>query len=120
MRHIVVELEPFAEHVLRVIGAMFQGGTSEQPARELLVVSLEMQRHVRRHFQLKADSVGSTGLLHVARDSIQDLTRSSLLCRNERLPHHVEHQLVGHELTALDELLNGSAEFSLLRNMVAE
>lgn len=109
VRDVVVELEACADDVLGVIGAMFECGPGEQSTRELLVVGLQVQRDVRGHLQLHSDSVGCTSLRHGARDPIQDIAGSSLFCCDEGLPDHAEHDLVGHQFTTREELLNGPA-----------
>ena len=88
---------------------MFECGPGEQSTRELLVVGRQVQRDVRGHLQLQADTVGGTSLLHVARDPIQDIAGSSLFCRDEGLLDHAEHDLVGHQFTTREDLLNGPA-----------
>ena len=59
-------------------------------------------------------------MLHVAWDSVQYVPIAGRLRGDERLAHHVEHDLVRYQLTAVEMLLNGSAQLRLPRYVVAE
>src|SRR5258708_37816964 len=45
---------------------------------------------------------------------------SGRLGGDHRLPHHVEHDLVGHEFTAIEILLNGQAQSGPPRHVIAQ
>jgi hypothetical protein len=59
-------------------------------------------------------------LLHVSWDSVQDKPASGRLCGDHRLSQHVEYDLVGHEFAPVEILLNGDAEGSPPRHVIAE
>ena len=61
-RHVTVEGQALGNDVRRVVGAVLERGSREQPAREFPVVGLQVQRHIRGHLELTADQVGRPGL----------------------------------------------------------
>src|SRR2546421_4653275 len=48
-RHLVVESQALGNDLWSVVGAMLKRGPREQSARELRVVCLQVQRHIRGH-----------------------------------------------------------------------
>ena len=118
--HIVVEGQPLGNDVCSVIGAMLERGSREQPADEFRIAGLQVQRHIRSHPQLAADQVNRAGLLHVPRDSVQHEPASGRLRGDQLLPHHVEHDLVGHELAAVERGLDSQAERGPPRHVIAQ
>jgi len=59
-------------------------------------------------------------LLHVSWDSVKDKSASGRSCGNHRLSQHVEDDLVGNEFAPVEILLNGNAEGSPPRHVIAE
>jgi hypothetical protein len=116
----MVEGQALGNDVWRVVGAMFERGSREQPAHELGIAGLQVQRHIRGHLELTADQVDRTGLVHVSRDPVQHKSASGRLRCDHRLPHHVEDNLVGHEFAAVQIRLDGLAERGPPRNVIAQ
>jgi hypothetical protein len=79
-----------------------------------------MERHIRDHPEFATYQVERACLLHVPRDAVQDKASARRPCGDQRLPHHVEYDLVGHEFAAVEILLNGHAESALPRYMIAQ
>ena len=116
----MVEGQALGNDVWRVVGAMLERGAREQQAREFPVVGLQVQCHIRGHPELTADQVDRTGLVHVSRDSVQHKPASGRLRGDHRLPHHIEDNLVGHELAAVQIRLDGLAERGPPRDVIAQ
>jgi hypothetical protein len=85
-----------------------QRGPGKQPAHQLTILDLEAQRHIRGHPQLPRDQVGRTCLPHVAGDAVQGIPAPGRRRGDKGLPHHVQHDLVGHQLGVVQILLDGS------------
>ena len=118
--HFMVESQALGNDVRGVIGAMLQRGPREQPAHQFPIIGLQVQCHIRGHPKFAAYLIGRPGLVHVARDSIQDKPASGRLRGGHLLPHHVEYDLVGHELAAVKILLDGQAERGAPRHVIAQ
>ena len=99
---------------------MLERGPREQPAHQFGVAGLQVQCHIRGHLEFAADQVGSTGLVHVPRDPVEDKTAAGRLGRDHRLPQHAEHNLVGNEFAAVEIRLDGQAEIGPPRYVIAQ
>ena len=86
-----------------------------RPSHELLISALQVERHVRVHLKLAAYQLGRAGLPHVPQDSVDDKPSPGRLRSDPHLPHHVEDDLVGHELAAVEILLNRTGQARAVR-----
>ena len=116
----MVEGQTLGNDVWRVVGAMFERGSREQPAHELRIAGLQVQRNIRGHLGLAGDQVGRPGLRHVPRDPVEDIPASGRLRGDERLSHHVQDNLVEHEFAAVQVRLDGLAERDPPRDVIAQ
>jgi hypothetical protein len=120
VRHLVIEVKPSTDDVLGVIEATLQGRAGEQPAHQLAVVGLQVQRDVRGHAELTGRLVERPGLCHVARQAVQHVPTARRLRLDKGPPHHIQHDLVGHQLAAVEMQLNGTAQLRLPRDVITQ
>ena len=99
---------------------MLQRGPREQPAGDLRIGGLQVQRHIRGHAELDRDQVQRAGLLHVPRDPVQDISPARRPGRDHRLPHHVQHDLVRDEVAAIEKPLDGQTQAGPPRHMITQ
>ena len=57
---------------------------------------------------------------HVPRDPVEDIPASGRLRGDDRLSHHVQDDLVGHEFAAIQVRLDGLAERGPPRDVIAQ
>jgi hypothetical protein len=120
MGDLVVQGEPPPDDLFGVVGAAFQRGPGEQPPDQLVVAGLEVQGDVRGHAEVQPDLVERLRLGHVAGHAVQDVADATLLRVDEGVAHHVEHDLVGHQLAAVQPFLNGTAQRRAPRHVVPQ
>ena len=86
---------------------------------QLAVAGLQVQRDVGGHPELSGDQVYRASLRHVAGDAVEHVPAAGRLRRDDRLPGHVQYDLVGHQLAAVQMLLDGPAQLGPPGHMVA-
>ena len=93
---------------------------ASSPTKSSASFSWQVQGHIRGHLEFAADQVGSAGLVHVSRDSVEDIPASGRLRGDHRLRYHVQDDLVGHQFAAVQIRLDGLAERGPPRHVIAQ
>jgi hypothetical protein len=118
--HLVVEREAALDDLFGVVGAVLALGPVEQPADQLVVVGLEVQRDVGGQVQVAAELVQGAGLGHAARDAVEHVPGAGRSHLEHRLAHHLQDHVVGYQVAVVEVALDLAAHLGLPGDVVAQ
>ena len=106
---LVVDREPAADRLRRVVGPSLLVGTAERARPRRLVVEVEEEDHVEPAADLAQHLVERLGLREVAREAVEDEPVERVVL-GQPLADHPDRDLVGDEVAALHDRVDLAPE----------